>query len=131
MYMPTITSNSFKYLTGKDVLVVGLDEVDTMLLRYMIHEQGAHMEIENETEAALERIRERKYDLLIINTRLERLNTLNMVQKMRAAKEIRVPVIGVSAQEMGGRALHSGFDHIVRRPIEKWKFMEALEDVMD
>lgn len=129
--MLTKTRNSQKLLNGKDVLVIGLDEVDTMLLRYMVHEQGAQLQIENETEAALKRIRERKYDLLIINTRLEQLNTLDLVQKMRASKEIRVPVIGVSAIEMGGRALHSGFDHIIRRPIEKWKFLGALDTVLD
>lgn len=116
-------------LKDKDVLLIGVDEVDQMLLRYMVEEQGANLIVENEKDAALERIRDRKYDLLIINTRLERINTLDLISKMRAAKEIRVPIIGITSRDMVGRALYNGFDYIIKRPIEKHKLNRAINEV--
>lgn len=116
-------------LKDKDVLLIGVDEVDQMLLRYMVEELGANLIVENEKDAALELIRDRKYDLLIINTRLERLNTLDLISKMRKAKEIRVPIIGITNRDMGGRALYNGFDYIIKRPIEKHKLNRAINQI--
>lgn len=113
-------------LENKEVLLIGVDEVDQMLLKYMVEEQGATLQVENKADAAIQRIKERKYDLLIINMRLEKINTLNLVQKMRAEREIRVPVIGLSSNHMNGRALQSGFDAVILRPIEKHKLLSAL-----
>ncbi len=116
-------------LEEKEVLLIGVDEVDQMLLKYMIEEQGAALHIENKTDDAIKRIKERKYDLLLINMRLERLNTLDLVSKMRQEREIRVPVIGITSNDMNGRALHHGFDAIIQRPIEKHKLMRALQQI--
>lgn len=116
-------------LKDKDVLLIGVDEVDQMLLRYMIEEMGANLIVENEKDAALKLIRDRKYDLLIINTRLERLNTLDLISKMRKSKEIRVPIIGITNRDMSGRALYNGFDCIIKRPIEKHKLNRALNQI--
>jgi Response regulator containing a CheY-like receiver domain and a GGDEF domain len=119
-----------RLLHDKDVLLIGVDEVDEMLLRYMIQEHGAQLVVENRTEEALDLISQRKYDLLIINTRLERLNTLELIYQKRQKKEIRVPVIGITSRNLMGRGLSSGFDYIIRRPIEKKKFHQALVSVM-
>ena len=116
-------------LENKEVLLVGVDEVDQMLLKYMIEEQGATLRVETKANQAIERIKERKYDLLIINMRLETINTLNLVQKMRAEREIRVPVIGLSSTHMNGRAMQSGFDAVILRPIEKHKLLTALQNL--
>jgi CheY-like chemotaxis protein len=119
-------NRSKKLIENKEVLLIGVDEVDQMLLRYMVEEQGAALKIENRTDEAIELIKDRRYDLLMINMRLERLNTLHLVSEMRANREIRVPVIGLSSNDMNGRALNSGFDAVITRPIEKRKLLKAL-----
>lgn len=118
------------FLADKDVLLVGVDEVDEMLMRYMVAEQDANLIVENTAKGAIAKISDRKYDLLIINTRVENVNSLDLIHKMRANKEIRVPVIGLTSRDMSGRALFSGFDYVIRRPLEKSKFLSALQKVI-
>lgn len=117
------------FLEGKRVLLAGVNEVDTMLLNYMIHEGGAYLN-SVQTKAELENIlHKNRFDLIILNMRLENDNALPIAQKFKRELNLDTPLLGLSSTSLSGRGLHHGFSYIIRRPLEKKKVLAALERI--
>lgn len=107
-----------KLLQGKRVLLAENDEVNQMLMRHMIEDQGANVDIESKGDSILRKLQSERYDLLMLDTRLESFNTLENIRKLREDSKMDVPIIGISSVSLKGRGIHAGLNEVLIRPIE-------------
>jgi DNA-binding response OmpR family regulator len=70
-----------------------------------------------------------RYDLILMNSRLANENAMGVLEQLRKESLIKSPVIAISSKDMVGRAIHSGFAYVLRRPLEKRKVLAALSTV--
>ena len=119
------------YLKGKRVLLAGANEVDEMLLSYMVDNGGGTLNIATSTEALEKSLHKSRYDLIFMNSRLGSDNGMSVLKKLRTEGLINSPVIGISSTELAGRGIHSGFSHVLGRPLEKKNIIEALSEIFE
>lgn len=126
---PPLTSSS-SILKSHSVLLIGVNEVDEMLLGYILELQGGESTFVGQSDQALEMLEERPYQLLFINTRLENTNALDLARRIRNRHGEELPIIGITSGDHHSRTLLDGFDYIIHRPIEKRKILRGLHQVM-
>jgi CheY-like chemotaxis protein len=114
------------FLEGKRVLLAGANEVDEMLLRYMVIESGGVLNVASSTDEIRTTLTTSRYDLILMNSRLDNSNSMGVLQQLRKESLIKAPVVAISSNDMVGRAIHNGFAYVLRRPLEKRKIMAAL-----
>jgi CheY-like chemotaxis protein len=119
------------YLSGKRVLLAGANEVDEMLLRYMVVDGGGTLNIATSTEALIKALHKSRYDLIFMNARLGNDNAMTVLKNLRAEGILKSPVIGISSTNLAGRGLYSGFSHVLGRPLEKKNVIEALSEIFE
>ncbi len=102
------------------------DEVDQMLLKFMIEDQGAEMTLETDKDIAFEKLKSHSFDLLLLDTRIGRANALELAKKLRSDVKLDIPIIGLSSTDLKGRGIHSGLDEVLIRPVEYQNFVKAL-----
>ncbi len=117
------------YLKDKRVLLAGANEVDEMLLSYMVDNGGGTLNIATNTEALEKALHKSRYDLIFMNSRLGSDNAMSVLKKLRAEGLIKAPVIGISSTELAGRGIFNGFSHVLGRPLEKKNIIEALSEI--
>lgn len=117
------------FLEGKRVLLAGANEVDEMLMRYMINESGGVLNVTYNLEDMRKTLSKSRYDLILMNSRLANENAMGVLEQLRRESLIKSPVIAISSKDMVGRAIHSGFAYVLRRPLEKRKVLAALSTV--
>lgn len=119
------------YLKGKRVLLAGANEVDEMLLRYMVDNGGGTLNIATSTPALEKALHKSRYDLIFMNSRLGADNAMTILKRLRAEGILNAPVIGISSTELAGRGIYSGFSHVLGRPLEKKNIIKALSEIFE
>lgn len=117
------------FLEGKRVLLAGANEVDEMLLRYMIEQGGGVLNVAPNTEEIKRTLSKSRYDLILMNSRLGGINAVGILNQLKAEGLVNAPVVAISSNDMMGRAIHNGFAYVLRRPLEKGKILAALSAV--
>lgn len=115
-----------QFLEGKRVLLAGANEVDEMLLRYMIEESGGVLNVAPGSDDMKLTLAKSRYDLILMNARLGSVNSVGILSQLKADGLIKAPVVAISSNDMMGRAIHNGFAYVLRRPLEKGKILAAL-----
>lgn len=111
-----------KLLLGKKVLLVEDDEVNQMLLKLMIEDQGAEFILEPNLERALEKMLKDEFDLVFLDTQIEGQNALRLTKELN----LKIPIIGMSSVDLSGRGLYNGLSHVIRKPVDYRKLKFAL-----
>ena len=119
-----------RLLHGKRVLLVEDDEVNQMLLKIMIEDQGAEFTLEPDEKKARKKIQSENYDLILLDTRLENSNALQLAKDLRSEDGISTPIIGMSSIDLSGRGVYNGLNEVLLRPIEYQNFVKALERLL-
>lgn len=128
--LTVVTKNMKDYLENKRVLLVGANEVDEMLLRYMVVEHGGTLNVVTNAAALRQTLETSRYDLILMNARLGNENAIGILKHLREDHLIKAPVIAISSSDMVGRAVSQGFAYILHRPLEKKKMLQALNAVL-
>lgn len=119
-----------KMLKGKRVLLIEDDEVDQMLLKFMIEDQGAKFYMEDEEERALLRLQKEKFDLVFLDTRLNNANVVDLTRRIRQLGNKDMNIIGMSSVDLLGRGISQGLDQVMLRPLEYSKFINTLYSLL-
>lgn len=117
------------YLRGKRVLLAGANEVDEMLLRYMVVDGGGTLNVSTSAQDLHKALHKSRYDLIFMNARLGSENAMSVLKKLREEGILKAPVIGISSTNLAGRGIHSGFSHVLGRPLQKKNIIEALSEI--
>ena len=125
-----VTHTMNEYLQGKRVLLAGANEVDEMLLRYMVVEHGGTLNVVTNEEAMRRTLTTSRYDLILMNSRLNMENSIGILARLREDNLVKAPVIALSSSHMMGRGLNNGFAYVLHRPLEKRNVLNALSRVL-
>jgi len=115
-----------KLLIDQKVLLIEDDEVHQMLLTFMLKDQGALLTVEPDKEEALNKLRNEKFDLILLDTRLNNTNALRFTQQLRTELSLDTPIIGMSSVNLQGRGIYNGLDEVLMRPVEYGQLMDTI-----
>ncbi|MEQ9262996.1 MAG: response regulator [Owenweeksia sp.] len=118
-----------KLLLNQKVLLIEDDEVHQMLLTFMLKDQGALITLEPDKAKALEKLKTRQYDLVLLDTRLGNTNALGFTQLLREELQLNIPIIGMSSVNLQGRGIYNGLDEVLIRPVEYSHLVETLNNL--
>ncbi|HAD98294.1 MAG TPA: hypothetical protein DCG19_12865 [Cryomorphaceae bacterium] len=124
--MPYSFALKTKLLIDQKVLLIEDDEVHQMLLTFMLKDQGALLTVEPDKDEALNKLRNEKFDLILLDTRLNNTNALRFTQQLRTELSLDTPIIGMSSVNLQGRGIYNGLDEVLMRPVEYGQLMDTI-----
>lgn len=113
-------------LAGKKVLLAEDDEVSQQQLSILLARMGATVEIVTTGEQVLEKMLDCQCDMLFLDLHLPPFNTMELVRTLRKEHGLNIPILGLSAADMGGRAINAGVNHVLRKPLEVSEIKSAI-----
>ncbi len=116
-----------KLLSGKRVLLVEDDEVNQMLLKLMIEDQGGEFILESDMEKAFEKMLGDQFDLIFLDAQIEGTNALQFTKELSSNKELKAPIIGMSSVDLSGRGIYNGLSQVIRKPVDYSKLKYAVQ----
>lgn len=117
-------------LAGKKVLLAEDDEVTQQQLAILLERLGAQVEILYSGSEVLRALKEGHYDLLILDLHLPPVNMLEFVRALRSSENIHLPVLGLSAADMSGRAVSAGVNYVLRKPFEMKEMKNVIQGLI-
>lgn len=117
-------------LKDKRVLLVENDEVNQMLIGYMIDDSGGKQVLNTTAKQVLENLNNNKPELILLNMAIDGVNALEFTQRLRKEMDVQVPIIGMSSQNLNGRGIFHGLDAVIRKPVEYPEFKRVLAEVL-
>ncbi len=120
-------------LHTKDTLILVVDDNETNLDLYSEYLQmkGYHIVVARNGEEAIERTRERKPQLILMDIQMPKMNGLEAIEKIRANAYIsHIPIIALTALAMPGdreRCLDAGANDYLSKPVNLRGLLQAIE----
>jgi signal transduction histidine kinase/CheY-like chemotaxis protein/HPt (histidine-containing phosphotransfer) domain-containing protein len=116
-----------------DILLAEDNAINQTLVVAMIGKQGHRVDVVSNGEAALEALRTRHYDMVLMDLQMPEMGGLEAVailrDRERAAAALRTPVIALTASAMLGdrdRCLAAGMDDYLAKPITATAMADAI-----
>ncbi|MDH5219460.1 MAG: response regulator, partial [Gammaproteobacteria bacterium] len=110
------------------ILLAEDNKVNQILISKLIRRTGAEVDIANDGEEALAAIRKNKYDLIVMDIKMPRMDGIEATQALRE-EGFTIPVIALTANaliEDRNTCLAAGMNAYLTKPVEKEKFYQAL-----
>ena len=108
-------------ITNKSVLVVDDDHVNRLLLEVLSDKWDAKVDIVDSGFAALEKMQERRYDMVLTDINMPEMNGIELMQAIKE-KHVDVPIIAFTATvqpETLDKFLSLGFDDYLLKPFKE------------
>lgn len=112
-------------LKGVSVLVAEDDLVNQRYLLRLLEKMGCGAVLVEDGEQAVEALRERKFDLVLMDVEMPRMNGLEAARLIRKPEtgclDPEVPIVALTARAMWGdeqRCIHAGMDEYVSKPVD-------------
>ncbi len=112
---------------GKRILIVDGDESSRHMLSFLLANEGYNVHIANDGIEALSEMKKRRFDAIITDYRLPRLNGLELLALCRVVWP-ETPIIMVSrdSSALGPQAVERGAVAWVRKPYDSRALLELL-----
>ncbi len=113
-------------LMGKKILVVDDDDDYAEAIEEVFTLQGCHVNRITDPIVALEKATKQKYDILIVDKNMPRLNGIEFVEKIRG-KKLSCKIIMITAhpnEESRKRSLDIGVRYYLSKPFRKNDLLE-------
>jgi signal transduction histidine kinase/DNA-binding NarL/FixJ family response regulator/HPt (histidine-containing phosphotransfer) domain-containing protein len=123
----TITGRALKVLLAED------NAVNQKLAVHMLRKCGCDTTVAADGDAALQALERDRYDLVLLDIQMPKLDGFGVVQRIREAERgtgMRVPVIALTAHAMQGdrqRCLAAGMDDYLTKPIRQVELYTVIE----
>ena len=116
------------------ILVIEDNADNRELMSYLLRAHGYEVEIAADGELALEALAASRFDLIICDVHLPKIDGLQIVATVKSTHTLRsVPIVAVTALAMVGdreRLMAAGFDAYVPKPIEPESFVEQVGECL-
>lgn len=119
-------STDHKLLLGQRVILIEDDEVNQILLKRMISEQGGYCHLVTDKDIALEEVKSIKPHLVIVDISLKGIKSLDYVRVLKSLLPGNALILGISSINYRGRAISHGLDGIMHKPVDYNSFKESL-----
>jgi two-component system sensor histidine kinase/response regulator len=137
------TADSGKTLSGRSqgvrglhILVVEDNSVNRTVATRMLEKMGHTVAIAEDGCVALEALERERFDLVLMDVQMPRMDGLTATRKIRSDEETthrHTPIIAMTAHAMRGdreRCLEAGTDEYVSKPINSQRLEEAIVKVI-
>ena len=128
---------SYDDIVKKHILLVEDNATNQMLAGIILDNAGMTYDIANNGLEAIERFKESKYDLILMDENMPKLNGIAATKEiLRIEKEknsVHTPIIALTASALKGdkeRFLKAGMDDYLTKPIEPNKLLESLQHTL-
>ncbi|MDD5298260.1 MAG: response regulator [Rhodocyclaceae bacterium] len=128
-----VPSPALPAMAGRLLLVEDV-QVNQMVARGMLNRLGLEPDIAADGKEALERLAEKKYDVVLMDVQMPEMDGFEATRRWRAIEEAAGPghvaIIAMTAHAMGGdreRCLDVGMDDYIAKPIRFSDLREKLE----
>ncbi|WP_340108825.1 response regulator [Pikeienuella sp. HZG-20] len=135
--MPASAEDELERLDGMTILLAEDNVVNQMVAAQMLETLGAEVDIAADGVIALDRLKGRSYDVLLIDIEMPRVSGLDVIRSIRAGEEplASAPVIALTAyamQEHREKIMQVGADGVITKPITTIKqFGLDILSIMD
>lgn len=127
---PSDLSESFGALEGATVLLVEDNRINQMVATEILTFSGIRVEIAENGLQAIERIKEKAYDAVLMDMQMPQLDGMEATRIIRnELKFTKVPIIAMTAHAMEGdreACLEAGMDDYIPKPIDRGQLMAVL-----
>ncbi len=125
-------------IQGAHILVAEDDEVNQQIARELLQSAGLRVEIVPNGREAVERVRDRSYDLVLMDIRMPEMDGLEATRRIRSMAEVgninqerfaTVPIIAMTAHAMStdrARSLEAGMNDHVSKPVNPSELFSTL-----
>jgi len=118
-----------------NILLAEDNRVNRMLISNMLVNVGHQVDTADNGEMAVQAIKKRRYDLVLMDVRMPKLGGPEATEIIRRqeGEATRLPIIAVTADAMEthrGRFIDAGMDAVVAKPIELDKMLSTIDQVM-
>lgn len=118
-------------LSGNRLLVAEDNSANQLIIRAMLERMGAQVDIVADGREAVEAVRERPYDLVLMDINMPELDGIGATREIRAldGDAARVPIIAMTAHVMRGdreEILAQGLDDYLAKPVNRTALRAVL-----
>lgn len=120
-------------LIGKKILVVEDDFVNQMLIKHSLGSTGALFEIAGNGREAVEILKQKKYDIILMDITMPEMDGFEATGVIRNELEITTPIIamtGWSSKEEGDKFTRVGMNGCLAKPFGLDDFYKTLDTVL-
>ncbi|NVO04808.1 MAG: transporter substrate-binding domain-containing protein [Rhodoferax sp.] len=107
---------------GQRVLLVDDDEFNREIGHILLQDVGLEVDLAEDGQAALDRVRQRSYALILMDMQMPRLDGLQATRQLRAAPaSAAIPIVAMTAnafKEDRMRCLQAGMDDFITKPVD-------------
>ncbi|GAK50528.1 type IV pilus assembly protein PilB [Candidatus Moduliflexus flocculans] len=130
-----VTSSQVDIPKWKERIVIAEDDPDaSMMIKFFLQRQGYHVILANDGEEALEKIREERPDVVILDINMPKLDGFGVCKAMRAKVETMfTPVImltALSSIESKIQGLSLGADDYITKPFHPGELGARIEAIL-
>lgn len=119
---------SRKILAGLNVLFADDSPDNQVIVSHMLKSAGANVAVVDNGQAVLDSLRERSYDVVLMDVQMPVMDGFEAVARIRNEGKT-IPVIALTAHALRGdreKCLDSGFTDYISKPIEFSALLEQL-----
>jgi CheY-like chemotaxis protein len=117
---------------GASILVVD-DDVDTCRnLSDILTDLGYHVDVAHDGPSALERIRQRPYDVALLDLKMPGMDGLTLYRELRKlrAETVAIVVTAFAGPETTNEALAAGAWHLLPKPVDFPRLLGLVDEVL-
>ncbi len=127
----TVHSMSERRAAGLRILLADDNPVNCRMTTLMLEKAGHQIDVVNDGAAAVETLREKDYDLVLMDVQMPGVDGLEATRRIRQlpAGRAGVPVIAITANAWPGdeqRCLDAGMNDYVTKPIDRARLLGKL-----
>jgi len=116
-------------LQGSRILLVEDNKVNQFLANALLTSWKALVEISEDGQDAIDRMKEQEYDLVLMDLQMPIMDGFEATAHIREVMKSKVPIIGLSANALNGereRSLERGMDDYVSKPFQPEMLYEKI-----
>ncbi len=126
----TVHSMSERRLPGLDILVADDNPVNCRIAGLMLERAGHRIDVVNDGAAAIEPVRRKAYDLVLMDVQMPGVDGLEATRRIRALPGgAELPVIAITANAMQGddqRCFEAGMNDYVTKPVDRARLLSKV-----
>lgn len=119
--------------SGYTALVVEDNAANRLLIKHLLKKHRLNIEVAENGLQALEKVRQRTYDLILMDIQMPHMNGYNAISVMREELQISTPAIAMTAYVMENeikRCFAAGFNEYIGKPIEEKEIIAKISQYL-
>ncbi len=123
----------FEWLKGLNILMVEDNQFNQIMAHSILENWNVNVTIANNGEEAIERIREKSFDLILMDIQMPVMDGIQCSMKIREELRLKTPILALTANAMPNdvkKYLEAGMDGFILKPFRQHELYMSMKDVL-